>query len=217
MFSTGADRALTLAATLLCCWNAAAATLPDDSFHALPCRPTIACTADLIPPGGIEIEGGYLVRRLGGGVLQHSTPWLLKLTLAEWVQLQIGSNGGIFAGTPQAPSARYLDDVTVGLKLHLQDQDDAAPALSFSATLSAPTLGGQLGYLYTYDLLFALYVSKDFRWLHVDLNAGADLWRIEAAPASTRQPLVKLREESRSLREESRSLREESRSAREAT
>jgi hypothetical protein len=66
---------------------------PGDEDHALPCRPTIACTADFIPPGGVEVELGYLLRRLAGGVLQHSTPVLVKLTLAEWVQLQVATNG----------------------------------------------------------------------------------------------------------------------------
>lgn len=72
---------------------AAAASPPDDETHALPCRPTIACTADLVPPGAFEIEAGMLFRRLAGNGRQWTLPFLAKVTLAKWVQLQVGSNG----------------------------------------------------------------------------------------------------------------------------
>jgi hypothetical protein len=36
----------------------------DDDRQALPCRPTIACTADIVPPGSFELEIGYLFRKL---------------------------------------------------------------------------------------------------------------------------------------------------------
>ena len=70
--------------------SSAADVTPDPSYSALPCRPTIACTADFVPPGVMELELGYIYRRLGDGANQSSLPFLLKLTLLEWVQLQIG-------------------------------------------------------------------------------------------------------------------------------
>jgi hypothetical protein len=158
---------------------AQAIDFPDASYKALPCRPTIACTADIVPPGVIELEMGYLYRRLARAVNQQSVPFLLKLTLAEWAQLQFGSNGPTFASMPVP--ARFFDDVTLGLKLHLQDQEARIPSLSFSATASIPTRAAE-GYLRTYDALFIFYVTKDFAWLHADLNLGLNLWQLEAAP-----------------------------------
>ena len=149
---------------------------PSDE-HALPCRPTIACTADLVPPGDFEIEAGYLLRRFRDTTLQHSTPLLLKLTLATWVQLQVGSNGGIFASGP-AP-VKYLDDILVGLKLHLIDQEKRFPSLSFSAALSIPT-PAQPEALRTYDLEMIAYVTKDISKLHADLNLGLNIWQLNA-------------------------------------
>lgn len=149
---------------------------------ALPCRPTIACTADLVPPGTVELEGGYLLRRLGGATFQHTLPWLLKLTLRPWLQLQLGSNGVTLSATAGQVPVRYQDDITFGFKLHLRDQDAAAPSLSFSATVSVPTAAGQAGYLRTYDALFTLYVTRDLGRLHADLNAGFNLWRLEDRP-----------------------------------
>jgi hypothetical protein len=153
---------------------------PDDEDHVVPCRPTIACTADFVAPGIVELELGYLDRRLGDGANQQSVPFLLKLTLAEWVQLQVGSNGPTTSSAPS--SARFFDDVTVGLKFHLLDQTAHVPSLSFSATASLP-LASSEGYLRTYDALLAAYVTKDLAWLHVDWNVGLNVWRIEAAPA----------------------------------
>jgi hypothetical protein len=69
-----------------------AAEGPGDT-QTLPCRPTIACTADFVPPGAFELEAGYQYRRLAGNQRQSSFPFLAKLTLDRWVQAQVGSNG----------------------------------------------------------------------------------------------------------------------------
>jgi hypothetical protein len=159
---------------------ALAVDFPDASYKAMPCRPTIACTADFVPPGVVELETGYLYRRLGNGADQHSLPFLLKLTLAEWVQLQVGSNGATFASMP-AP-ARFFDDIIIALKLHLHDQDERSPSLSLSGAASLP-MPAATGYLRRgYDAFFILYVTKDVRWLHVDFNVGVNLWQLDATP-----------------------------------
>jgi hypothetical protein len=60
----------------------------------------------------VELEMRYIYRRLGIGANQHSAPFLLKLTLGDWVQFQFGSNGLTRASQP-AP-AFFFDDVTAG-------------------------------------------------------------------------------------------------------
>ena len=157
----------------------AADVTPDPSYSALPCRPTIACTADFVPPGVMELESGYIYRRLGDGANQSSIPFLLKLTLLEWVQLQIGSNGPTVASAPS--EARFFDDITVGLKFHLHDQTRHTPSISLSSTLSIPTFQAT-GYTRTYDALFTACVTKDFGWLHADWNVGGNVWRLEGPP-----------------------------------
>jgi hypothetical protein len=147
--------------------------------RTLPCRPTIACTADIVPPGAFELEAGALYRRIDGRGRQWTFPFLAKLTLAEWAQLQVGSNGYSLA-QGDVP-AQYLDDVTAGVKLHVVDQTDALPSFSLSGTASIPTFRGQ-GYLRTYDALFTAYVTKDVAWVHADLNLGANSWRVEGSP-----------------------------------
>ncbi len=159
---------------------ARAVSLPDGETRSLPCRPTIACTADIVAPGAFELEMGYLYRRLDGGVNQHSIPFLAKLSVAEWLQIQVGGNGPTFADGPVA--VRYVDDITAGLKFHLLDQRGWVPSVSVSATLSLPISAAQ-GFIRTYDALFTTYVSKDFGWLHADFNVGLNLWRLEGPVA----------------------------------
>jgi hypothetical protein len=156
---------------------ASAADAPDDDVTTLPCRPTIACTADLVQPGAFEVESGYLFRRLGGDVRQWTFPFLLKLTLDDWVQLQAGSNG--YTAVRNGPPQRYLDDALLGAKVHLHDQSAATPSISLSATASIPTFTGQRGYDRTYDAFFTAYGTKDIGPLHLDVNAGVNVWRLD--------------------------------------
>jgi hypothetical protein len=172
-----------LAALLLAPARALALGLPDDHDRVLRCRPTIACTAELASPGTLEVETGYIDRAAGAGAAQRSFPFLLKLTLATWGQVQIGSNGYTVAQRPR--TERFFDDVTVGLKLHLADQGPVQPAVSLSATLSVPTPAGQQGYVRTYDAFLVAYASKDVGPVHGHLNVGFSAWRSEdrALPA----------------------------------
>jgi hypothetical protein len=170
-------RVLVLGALLAATRNAGAADPPGET-HTLPCRPTIACTADFVPPGTFEIETGTLFRQLGSG-RQWTLPFLAKLTLVQWFQFQFGSNGYSVA-RGRVPE-QFLDDVQVGGKIHLVDQQALWPSLSVSALASIPTVQGQ-GYLRTYDALLTAYVTKDFGPLHADFNVGENVWRIERAP-----------------------------------
>ncbi len=157
---------------------ASPAQLQADEVKALPCRPTNACTADVVPAGALELEAGYLARRLqfapttSTGQWQQGTPFLLKLTLVEWLQLQAGSNGLQVLG-----DQAYFDNLLLGLKAHARDQSKQAPSLALSVTASLPTAttGGDSR---MFNLFSTAYASKDFAWLHADLNAGMNAWRV---------------------------------------
>ena len=156
---------------------AAAAEPPNDETKSLPCRPTIACTADIVDPGAFEVETGALFRRIGATGRQWTFPILAKLTVASWLQLQAANNGYTIA-RGDIP-AQFLDDVQLGAKLHVLDQGQVAPSVSFSALASIPTFQGE-GYLRTYDALLTAYVTKDLGPLHADLNLGESVWRVQA-------------------------------------
>lgn len=154
-----------------------AAEAPDDRDHALPCRPTIACTADIVAPGTFEIEAGGLFRKANNTDSRQLTfPVLLKQTLTKRVQLQVGTNG--YSDLEGSIRSRYLDNVVVGAKLHLVDQTAYVPSFSISGAASLPTFR-ETGYLRTYDALFTAYATKDLGPLHADLNGGLNFWRLD--------------------------------------
>jgi hypothetical protein len=152
--------------------------LPDARDHALPCRPTIACTAEIVAPGTFEVEAGSLSRRSRALGDSWSTPLLLKQTVTPELQLQLGENG--FTLARGKVRALYLDDVAIGPKIVLHRQTEALPALSVSGSLSIPTAAGR-GYLRTYDAFFTGYITKDFGPIHADWNIGMNLWRLETS------------------------------------
>jgi hypothetical protein len=174
-----------LAVTTLSPWwtpLAHAVEAPDARDKALPCRPTIACTADIVPPGTLDVETGAQFRSLGDGASRQWTfPFLVKLTLADWVQVQAGSNG--FTGARGAVPESFFDDAQLVAKFHLVDQSAWIPSISLSGEVGIPTVRAQ-GYVRTYDASFIAYITKDFGPLHADFNLAWNLWRLDAAPLS---------------------------------
>lgn len=151
-----------------------AAAVHAEDATVLPCRPTIACTAQIEVPGLLTVEAGYLLRKLDNAGSQQSVPFLFKLSANDWLQWQLGSNGPTFAGG-SAP-ARFFDDVTLGAKVRLLRT--SSTALSVSATLSAP-LPAQTGYLRTWDVFFIGYLSQVLpAGFSADLNLGLNDWRL---------------------------------------
>ena len=156
----------------------AASPRVDGETEVFPCRPTVACTAQIEAPGVLVLEAGYLRKDLADST-QHSVPFLFKLSLDERLQLQLGSNGPTFAdgSTPQ----RFHDDLTLGAKLRLLRTDETA--FSVSATASLPIPARQTGYEKTYDLFLAALLSRELPLrVTADLNFGLDVWRLERAP-----------------------------------
>jgi hypothetical protein len=144
-----------------------------DDRHVAPCRPTLSCTADLVAPGTLEVELGYQLRR-GGDVTTQTTPVLVKLPVAHWLELQAGDNG-----YTTGAGERYVDNVTAGAKLHVLDQTDARPSVAITVTAALPTHG-------PFEAIAVAAASKDLGAYHVDGNAGI------AAGQSVVQPYVAL-------------------------
>ncbi len=158
----------------------ARADAPDDR-HVSPCRPTVTCTADLAPPGTLEIELGDQLRRVdNGGALEETTPFLVKLPLAHWVEVQLGGNGYTVA-----PGAHYFDNATVGAKLHVVDQGGQRPSLALTVTASIPTVA-QRGYTRSYELFAVAHASKDYGKVHLDWNVGLALLQLEGSVVTQR-------------------------------
>jgi len=168
-----------LAGICACLWTsrpARAAGLPDETYHALPCRPTIACTADIVPEGSIEIEVGVLTKARDT-TRTSSMPWLIKLSLLAELQLQLSTNS---AYVTSDRGTKALDDATLGLKWNFLAQRGAIPEVSISAEFSAIDSSSiQADRRWAYGGQVIGYVTKDFDWLHADLNLGLNQWWLD--------------------------------------
>ena len=147
----------------------------SEDAHALPCRPTIACTADIVPAGDIEVESGFASRQARTG-FSFTTPVLAKYSATDRVQLQLGSN--LLTALRTDVHSTYLDNVVGTLKMHLVDQSKAVPAIALSAGVGIPTFRAT-GYTRTFDALFLGYVTKDVGPIHLDLNLGANALQLD--------------------------------------
>jgi hypothetical protein len=162
--------------------------LPNQRDVARPCRPTVSCTADLAAPGTLEAEIGGFFSKLGADDRLLSFPFLLKQTLTEALQLQVGSNGyTVTRGGSEVPNERHWDNLVLGPKLHVFDQTTSLPSIAFSVQASFPVdSGGHDGAFLT------AHASKDLGPLHTDFNVGLDLWWQSGAGGAAPQPFTAL-------------------------
>lgn len=140
----------------------------DQEIQTQPCRPTFSCTADLTPKGGFEIEGGYTDQIFPTGT-QSSTPLLLKLTVLDSLQAQIGGNGYV-TDTTNGANYGYFDDIAVGLKYQFLRQNNYLPSMAITGTSSINTPRNP-GYDFDRDSL-VFHLSETYKWLHADFNYG---------------------------------------------
>jgi hypothetical protein len=139
----------------------------------------------------MEIEVGYSARRVRPNGYIHAQPLLVKLTLFQWLQAQLGTNGYVVTSGDVSRSLHYLDDVSYGLKARLLEQTELGPSIAMSASLSVPTPYRNESFPLAYDASFWAYVSKDFGPVHIDWNGGINVWQFDI-PDRTLQPFVSL-------------------------
>jgi hypothetical protein len=169
----------------------ASAESPDEPIRVLPCRPTISCSADIVPPGALEVELGYGARQVRLGGFISTQPLLVKLTAFPWLQIQLGTNGFVFSSGAVPRDLRFIDDLSLGLKAHFVDQTSITPSIAASASWSIPSPDRDGAFPFAYDASFWGYVSKDLKRLHVDLNGGVNVWQFDL-PERSYQPFVAL-------------------------
>ncbi len=154
---------------------ALAVETPDARDHALPCRPTISCTADIAAPGTFEVELGWGASK-GTFGSTRIVPFLLKQTLTKMLQLQVGSNGVTYG---QPARNLYFDNLFMGAKLHLADQDKWAPSFAVTALVGVP-----LNNVNGLEALVTGHASKDIGPIHGDLNLGIAEVALDTTPVS---------------------------------
>ena len=129
---------------------------------AQPCRPTVACTAELVPAGHVEVELGGL-----SGASGSSVNLLTKVSLLDRLQLQLGTDSFLLFDGRQLTA---IDGAVAVLKGQLFTQTGWRPTLALSARVALPTRPPLPAAQEAVDLGGTVHLSKDFDWLHADLN-----------------------------------------------
>jgi hypothetical protein len=96
----------------------------------------------------------------------------------------VGTNGYTHVwGGATTPALDYIDDISIGAKLHIVDQGASVPSVSLSFAVLVPSFAhGDVAE--GDDLALTAYVTKDFGPLHADFNAGLNRFQVNAVPAS---------------------------------
>jgi hypothetical protein len=158
--------------------DSAEVTEPE-SVQTRACRPTIACTAEIVPAGFFEVEAGYGAR-VGGDRAMHSGQLLLKYSLLGNLQLQLATNNLFLIGPGILP--RAFDGVMPGLKWVMNPQGRLMPSNALSLHLMMPTHGFVDASQRTFDLQAWWYITKDFSFMHADLNLALTVYDLGGTP-----------------------------------
>ncbi len=151
----------------------------DDPPTVLPCRPTVACTAEIAPEGTLQVETGYAQRRASSSAVS-TVPTLVMYSVTDRVQLQLGTNNAVVS---EGGATRVFDGALVGPKVVLLEQTDTTPAISMSALFAIPTRTGTDAVTKTTDAYLWAYASKDILGFHADLDVGANVLSVDDHPA----------------------------------
>jgi hypothetical protein len=161
--------------------HAQADPLADQELQTLACRPTVACTSDLVPAGQTEVEFGLFYQAFSGG-WQNASPFLFKLSLLDSLQVQVGGNG-LESYDGFGHNARYFDDPSVGLKYRFLSAQGYIPSMAISWA-SALHVQRPAGFNWDKDMA-TYYASETFVHLHFDFNYGLIRWRGEGRELQT--------------------------------
>ncbi len=133
----------------------------SDEIAAVPNRPTIASTAEMVPLGVFEIEYG-----LEGGDGHQNINGLLKWGAAKNLELWFLNNP-----VEREGGTAGLGDSGAGFKYKLFPQLKARPTVAILYVATLPTAKPELG-VGAMAYLVQVLVSKDFGKHHFDVNEG---------------------------------------------
>jgi hypothetical protein len=150
-----------------------------ETIEAQPCRPTIACMAEIVPAGYFEVEAGYGGRQSQGS-FANSGQLLLKYSVLDHLQLQLATNNVFLAGAGLTP--RAFDGVMPGIKWKVNDQGAYVPSNAFSVHLMMPTNGFSDAAQKSWDLQAWYYLSKDIAFVHADFNLMVNVSDLGGTP-----------------------------------
>src|SRR5262249_41636469 len=138
--------------------------------EANPRRPANSHSADVLVPGLLQAEYGYLREWERDGNFQNALGGELRFGVSRKIEFRWGGNFLVYDEFPGSGPHGFGDQLFTG-EYHFKNQSSLFPALAASYTVKAPTANETVG-LGTgrYDHLFTLLVSKQIHKFTVDTN-----------------------------------------------
>ena len=138
-----------------------------------PDRPDVTNGTHIVPAGLVQIEFGGMYTRDAPGQTGATSPFTIRVGLADWIEARIGADGVTTQNGPDA-SATGFGNVQLGAKLRLWAQPGGAPVLSILPNVNLPTADSSRGLgSGDTDFTVALLTGTDIRARgHIDINYG---------------------------------------------
>jgi hypothetical protein len=136
-----------------------------------PDRPDVTNGTHIVPPGIVQIEFGGMYTRDTPGQTGSTSPFTIRVGLADWIEARFGADGVTTQNGPDS-AATGFGNVQLGAKLRLWAQPGGAPVLSILPGVNLPTAASGLGSGDT-DYTVSLLTGTDInRHGHIDINYG---------------------------------------------
>jgi Putative MetA-pathway of phenol degradation len=161
--------ALVLVATSACAAPALAQS--DEGVDAD--RPDVTNSTHIVPAGLVQIEFGGIYTRDTPSQSGASSPFTIRVGLADWVEARIGADGVAMQNGPDANGTGF-GNVQVGSKLRLWADPGGVPVLSILTGINLPTADSTSGLgSGDVDYVASVLTGTDFaRRGHIDVNYG---------------------------------------------
>ena len=164
-------RAAALALLAAFAWSSPAFAQSDQGIE--PDRPDVTNGTHIVPSGLVQIEFGGMYTRDAPGQTGATSPFTIRVGLADWIEARIGADGVTTQNGPDA-SATGFGNVQLGAKLRLWAQPGGAPVLSILPNVNLPTADSSRGLgSGDTDFTVALLTGTDIHTRgHIDVNYG---------------------------------------------
>lgn len=143
--------------------------------EAAPDRPDASDSTSIMQPGWAQLELGALVSRENETDTAVATPFVVRIGLAEPIELRLGGDGFRLQSTGEGSEAG-IGDVSMGFKVRFFDEGTFYPSLGIEPVLIVPIASHARGLgSGRPTFLGALLASKDlFAGLHADANLAVN-------------------------------------------
>jgi hypothetical protein len=138
-----------------------------------PDRPDVTNGTHIVPAGLVQIEFGGMYTRDTPEQTGGTSPFTIRIGLADWLEARFGADGIATQNGPDATGTGF-GNVQLGAKLRLWADPGGAPVLSILPSINLPTGDSSKGLgSGDTDYTIALLTGTDiYRRGHIDINYG---------------------------------------------